>query len=121
MTSKRGQANATAFAEMCQMLNHAACTRADICERTGLSPRTATLWVQLLRRRHLIFIAKYDRKTHATGGAWAEVFRWGYREPDAERPKPLTQAESARNKRVRKRAQQRKSNYEHLEVTQCAS
>lgn len=92
--------NATAFAEMCLMLNKGLCTQAQIRERTGLSAYTVVKWMRLLRNRKLIYIERWIR---SSVGQPTAVWVWGYKENDAPRPPPMTTKEYNERSKIRKR------------------
>ena len=93
-------ANATAFAEMCLMLNKGKCTQNMIRERVGISPYTVVKWLRVLKRRHLIYVEEWIR---SPVGQPAAAWSWGYKEIDAPRPPPMTQKDYYERAKIRKR------------------
>jgi len=93
-------ANATAFAELCLLLNDSEYTKEELSEKTGLVIGTVTKWMAILQRRKLVYICEWRK---GIAGAPAAVWAWGYEKSDAPRPKPMTQAQYDARRRAKKR------------------
>lgn len=95
----RKMANATAFAAMCRLLHEGPHTQAMLMERCGLAPYTVVKWLRILRNQQLVFVSKWERNRSGRPSAFWE---WGYKEPSAPRPKPMTDAEYCARYRAKK-------------------
>lgn len=97
MLKGRSLANATAFAELCLLLNEEAATRVEIAAHCGIAHGTACRWVRLLRSKRLIYIAEWRTPPR---GPWIPCYTWGMDENDARRPRIPTSAERSRKSRA---------------------
>jgi hypothetical protein len=96
--STKHLAYATGFAELCLALNEGEYTKPQLVEKTGLAMNTVVKWLNVLKRRHLIYVAAWTRPAR---GCPAAVFAWGYMEVDKPRPKPKSSSEYSSNYRNR--------------------
>jgi len=69
-------------------------------EKCGIGAYAAVKWMRIMRNQNLIFVERWQR--NHTGHPTA-YWRWGYKEPSAPRPKPMTMAEYCERYRVKKR------------------
>lgn len=95
--SRKSQANATALVTLIHLLMTAdPMTKEKMVEKVGVHMGAIVKWTRLLRNKELIYIAEYVRVGNR--GQWAARWTWG-KKKDAEKPKPLSQAEYSRRKR----------------------
>lgn len=92
-------AYATGFGELCLALNEGEYTKSQLVEKTGLSMNTVIKWLNVLKRRNLIYIADWTKPARGCPGA---MYAWGYMEVDKPRPKPKNSSEYSSNYRNRK-------------------
>lgn len=97
-------ANATAFAELCFMLNDGQYTKEELAEGTGLVIGTVIKYMKLLKRRKLIYVCGWKRNSDV--GQWAAVWEWGPGKKDVLRPAPLTQSQYSKNYRAKKKVRE---------------
>ena len=99
--------NTVAFAELCLLLNQEKPRSIpELIELTGVTKNTACRWINLLKTKKLIYIVQWKNTETINVALW----RWGYREDSAPRPKPLT--DSQRGKRYRQRVRQKQEDKE---------
>lgn len=92
--------NASAFANLCLLLNQGEYTKHQMAEGVGITIGTCLKWVNMLHRMKLIYIAGWNR---GLAGAPAAVWTWGFEGRDAPRPKAMTQAQYSDRYRSKKR------------------
>lgn len=102
LKTTRNSANATAFAELCFHLHRGAFTKQQLADKTGLVIGTVTSWIKMLKRRKLVYI-KFYKQAESHVGQYAAYWAWGYMEPDAEKPKPLTMKQMNDRSNIRKK------------------
>jgi len=101
-------ASATAFAELCLLLNSGYYNQQELQERIGVCNATMTRFMVLLKRRKLVYISCWIRTTRKTVAYWT----WGVNVPDAPKPKPQTAAYACKQYRIRKKLANQKELYE---------
>lgn len=77
-------------------------SKAQISEMTGLCPTTVSRWMTVLETGpdRLIYVEAWWRKHGAHGmGCWTAMWRLGYNQPDAPKPRALTKAEYSQRHR----------------------
>lgn len=99
--------SATAFAELCLLLNSGYYNQQELQERIGVCNATMTKFMGLLKRRRLIYISCWIRTTRKTVAYWA----WGVNVPDAPKPKPQTAAYACKQYRIRLKLADQKVTY----------
>lgn len=92
--------NATAFAELCLLLNNGEYTKNQLADKTGLVIGTIIKWVKMLERRKLIYICGWQI---GPVGQPAAIWTWGFEMDNVPRPKPMTQAQYSDRYRNKKR------------------
>ena len=101
MTSIRNRlipsTSATAFAELCLLLNQGYYNQQELQERIGVCNATMARFMVLLKRRKLIYIHVWIRTGRSTTAYWA----WGYNEISAPKPIPQTVAHACKEYRKR--------------------
>ena len=102
LANKRNSANATAFAELCIQLHRGAFSQVQLSKKVGITVGTAATWLAMLKRRKLIYV-KHFKSTEAGVGPYTAYWAWGYMEPDAVKPKPLTDKELNDRSNIRKK------------------
>ena len=102
LVNKRNSANATAFAELCIQLHRGAFSQIQLANKIGITVGTAAAWLAMLKRRELIYV-KYFKQAESHVGQYAAYWAWGYKEPDAVKPKPLTTKEMNDRSNIRKK------------------
>lgn len=100
--------SATAFAELCLLLNSGSYSQGELQEKIGVCNATMTRFMLLLKRRRLIYIYTWIRTTRSTTAYWA----WGYEVPSAPKPKPQSASYACRQYRIRKKLTNQKEIYE---------
>jgi|ERR1700756_167553 len=100
--AKKRQVSATmvAFVEVVKALQHHAHTRIELCEVSGLGNNTVVSILNLMRKRHMIFVKKWKRRSDR--GQWAEAFMLGDEE-DAPKPRAMTAKQYKERYLIKKR------------------
>ena len=100
-------ASATAFAELCLLLNSGFYSQWELQQRIGVCNATMARFMGLLKRRKLIYVYNWLRTSRATTAYW----RWGYEVPSAPKPKPQSAAYACKQYRIRLKLANQKVTY----------
>ena len=65
-------------------LHRGAFTKQQLADKTGLVIGTVIAWINMLKRRKLVYI-KFYKQAESHVGQHAAYWAWGYLEPDAEK------------------------------------
>jgi len=89
-----------AITTLLHALNEGTYSQIQLQEMTGMCNQSIGRWLRAVKKKKLIFIAEW----HKHGKVWVAYYQWGFEEPDAPKPKPLTNKEHCSNyaERVRK-------------------
>lgn len=74
----------------------------ELSDKFEISHSTAWAWVRRLRDLDLVYIRKWKR----VGKVHVACYAWGFKEDDAPKPAPLTQAQHEKNYRARRARKQ---------------
>lgn len=83
-------------------LNDGTYSQLQLQEMTGMCNQSIGRWLRVLKAKHLIHVAEW----HKHGKVWVAYYQWGYEEPDAVKPRALSNREHCQNyaARLAKRA-----------------